>query len=310
MLIKKIILYKNYTIIIYKDQNCISELSLEFPDVDFQSCYTKVQQEYRITLNLIIVIVDKRGVKIPSTFYSFYHPLSGFKLDAEKICKNETIVVVESLTSSLDKNDTYYQTQTSLTSQGINIFDINDPFYTDLCYDFENPLKKDIPLNDRVKYLYPNVSLCDEGCQMDGIDLDTMTALCNCKFNDISNNKIVNENPLLESAVGEVFDLIKSSNILVMKCGDHLFDNFTSSFGGIFSLVSLAGHLGCTVLYFIFGKNQIRIYIYNVYEKFTSFIEKAKSTINFAPPKRSLKNTEKLRDKLIKNKNKKSVKFN
>ena len=88
---------KNYTIIIYKDQNCISELSLEFPDVDFQSCYTKVQQEYRIIRNLIIVIVDKRGVKIPSTFYSFYHPLSGFKLDAKKICKNETIVVVESL---------------------------------------------------------------------------------------------------------------------------------------------------------------------------------------------------------------------
>ena len=132
---------KNYTIIIYKDTNCISELSLEFPEVDFQSCYTKVQQKYGITEQLIIVIVDKISGKIPSTFYSFYHPLSGSKLDAENICKNETIVVIESLTSVLSKNDTYYEAQTSLTSQGINIFDLNDPFYTDICYDYENPIK-------------------------------------------------------------------------------------------------------------------------------------------------------------------------
>ena len=68
----------------------------------------------------------------------------------ERICRNETIVVVESLNSVLNKNDSFYETQNSLTSQGINIFDINDPFYTDICYDFDNPLKKDILLNDKI----------------------------------------------------------------------------------------------------------------------------------------------------------------
>ena len=301
---------KKYSIIIYENRDCISELSLEMPKVDFKDCYDKVKRTYHINEDLIIVIIDKKDKNKDQTYFSFFHPLSGQKLDADEICKDETIEVTQNLTSKLSEDNENYELQTFLTDQGINIFDMNDPFYTDICFDFDNPSDRDIPLSERITAIYPDVSLCDEGCQMDGIDLDTMTALCNCKFNDISNNKIVNENPLLESAVGEVFDLIKSSNILVMKCGDHLFDNFTSSFGGIFSLVSLAGHLGCTVLYFIFGKNQIRIYIYNIYEKFTSFIEKAKSTINFAPPKRSLKNTEKLRDKLIKNKNKKSVKFN
>ena len=301
---------KKYSIIIYENRDCISELSLEMPKVDFKDCYDKVKRTYHINEDLIIVIIDKKDKNKDQTFFSFFHPLSGQKLDADEICKDETIEVTQNLTSKLSEDNENYELQTFLTDQGINIFDMNDPFYTDICFDFDNPSDRDIPLSERITAIYPDVSLCDEGCQMDGIDLDTMTALCNCKFNDISNNKIVNENPLLESAVGEVFDLIKSSNILVMKCGDHLFDNFTSSFGGILSLVSLAGHLGCTVLYFIFGKNQIRIYIYNIYEKFTSFIEKAKSTINFAPPKRSLKNTEKLRDKLIKNKNKKSVKFN
>ena len=301
---------KKYSIIIYENRDCISELSLEMPKVDFKDCYDKVKRTYHINEDLIIVIIDKKDKNKDQTYFSFFHPLSGQKLDADEICKDETIEVTQNLTSKLSEDNENFELQTFLTDQGINVFDMNDPFYTDICFDFDNPSDRDMPLSERITAIYPDVSLCDEGCQMDGIDLDTMTALCNCKFNDISNNKIVNENPLLESAVGEVFDLIKSSNILVMKCGDHLFDNFTSSFGGILSLVSLAGHLGCTVLYFIFGKNQIRIYIYNIYEKFTSFIEKAKSTINFAPPKRSLKNTEKLRDKLIKNKNKKSVKFN
>ena len=160
------------------------------PDVDFHSCYSKVQQKYNIHENLVIVVVYKKELNNPSTYYSFYNPKSGFKLYAEEICKDDTIVGVESLNSVLDKNNTYYETQTTLTSQGINIFDINDPFYTDICYDFDNPLKKDIPLNDRIKDIFPDAKLCDEGCQYTGINLDDMTATCDCKFNDISNSNI------------------------------------------------------------------------------------------------------------------------
>jgi len=45
---------------IYKTQFCIKELPLDMPDVDFQSCYSKVQQEYNIQENLIIVVVYKK----------------------------------------------------------------------------------------------------------------------------------------------------------------------------------------------------------------------------------------------------------
>ena len=53
----------------------------------------------------------------------------------------------------------------SLTEQGINIFDLNDPFYKDICYDFDNPFKRDIALRDRVREAYPNATLCEEGCR-------------------------------------------------------------------------------------------------------------------------------------------------
>ena len=281
---------KNYSIIIYKDSNCISELSLEMPDVDFQSCYIKVQQEYGITDKLIIVIVDKRQVKIPSTFYSFYHPLSGVKLDAEKICKNETITVVESLTAVLNKNNTNYATQTSLTSQGINIFDINDPFYTDICYDFDNPLKKDIPLNDRIKDLFPNVSLCDEGCQMKGINLEDMTSTCDCKFNDIANNNAIKDNAIMNEAFGEIFDLINSSNILVFKCFKYIFKHFSLSIGGWISLTLIISHLAMTSIYFTFQSFKTTKYIYSLTKDYISYISSKSKKRNNNPPKRNVAN--------------------
>ena len=301
-------LYTNdyYDIIIYENRECVEELSLEMPKVDFKDCYEKVKREYGIEEELIIVIINKKDKNGGQTYYSFFHPESGFKLNADEICKNETIVVSQNLTTILSESNQNFEIQSSLTDQGINIFDLNDPFYTDLCYDFENPYDRDIPLSERISTIYPDVELCDEGCQMDGIDLDTMTASCNCQFNDISNSNVIKDNALLDSVAGEVFDLISASNILVMTCYDYIFKYFSNSYGGIITLVSIAGHLVSATIYFVVGRNQIKVYVYNIYENFLSFIEKA-GLIKNAPPKKSIKN-ETLRDKL-KN-NKKGVNFN
>ena len=181
--------------------------------VDFQDCYDKVKGFYHIEEDLVITVVDKKNTNNPSSSYSFFHPKSGIKLDAENICKDDVIVVKENLTTILNTNDTKYELQSSLTDQGINIFDVNDPFYTDLCFDYDNPKKRDMPLSVRIKHVFPNVTLCNDGCQMDGINLEDMTATCNCKFNDITNNEVIKDNAVLDSMVGEIFDIINSSNI-------------------------------------------------------------------------------------------------
>ena len=283
--------HSNYDIIIYKDTNCIKELSLEMPDVNFQSCYEKVQQEIGIYDYLIIVIVVKKEIKNPTTFYSFYHPKSGLKLDADKICKDDTIIVLENLNSVLDKNDTYYETQTSLTSQGINIFDVNDPFYTDICYDFDNPLKKDIPLNDRIKYIYPNASLCDDGCQYKGINLEDMTSTCDCKFNDITNNNIIKDNAFMNEAVGEIVDIINSSNILVFKCFKFIFKHFAKSYGGWISLILITTHIGMTLLYFLLDSVKVRKYIFSLTYNYIKILQNSGKKNGLLPPKRNLGNT-------------------
>ena len=279
-------LYNNekYRVMIYKNGDCITELSVEMPNVDFQSCYEKVKTKYNIDQRLIIVIVEKLELNNAQTFYSFYHPLSGFKLDADEVCKNETIVVTESLNSVLAKNDTnVYEAQNSLISQGINIFDLNDPFYTDLCYDFDNPIKKDIPLNDRIKILYPDVELCDDGCEIKGINLEDMTSTCDCLFNDLSNSNIIKENPLMESAFGEVFDLINNSNILVLKCFKNIFTHFSSSIGGWITLSLILGQSGLTLTFFLVQSTQVNKYLFNLTKNYIKFIKTKKPK---APPKK------------------------
>ena len=278
-------LYENdfYNILLYKNPNIIYDFSLKMSKVDFKDCYDKVKNAYGIQEDLIITVVDTKNTKSPSSSYAFFHPKSGIKLDAENICKDEVIVVKENLTSILNENDTKYELQSSLTGQGINIFDVNDPFYTDLCFDFKNPKKRDIPLSDRIKNVFPNITLCNDGCQMDGINLEDMTATCNCKFNDITNNEMIKDNAVLDSMVGEIFDLINSSNIFVVKCYKYIFKYFKNSISGILTTSIIALNLILTYIFFAKQFFKISEYIKSLMYRYLTYL-----TIPFqnAPPKR------------------------
>ena len=291
---KHISLYnnQNYSVMVYKTASCINELSLEMPNVDFQSCYQKVQAAYNITQDLIISIAEKKDTSNPKTFFSFFHPVSGEKLNADEICQNDTIVVQENLNELLNKNDTFYEVQNYFAAQGINIFDKSDPFFTDICYDFDNPLKKDIPINDRVTYFFPNVSLCDEGCQYNGINLEDMTASCDCKFNDISNNALFKDNPIMDTMVGEIFDLISSSNLLVFKCFKYIFKHFSRSIGGWICLVLIIAQIAMVLLYFLFELPKLKIYLFSLTNRYISFISNKTRLESSTPPKRTIGNTK------------------
>ena len=280
---------ENYSVMIYKKSYCITELNLEMPNIDFQQCYNKVKKAYNISADqdLIISIVEKtlQGLN-PITFFSFFHPLSGQKLDADEICKDDTIIVEENLNELLNKNNTYYSAMTSLTDQGINIFDLNDPFFIDLCYDFDNPLKKDVPLNDRVTYFYPNVELCDDGCQIQAINIEDMSVKCDCKFNDITNNALLKDNALMDTMAGQIFDLINSSNLLVFKCIKYMFTHFSTSIGGWLSLILILAHIGMILLYFLIELNKMKIFLYSFTNRYIAHLPKNTKSNSNAPPKK------------------------
>lgn len=299
-------LYTNdvFKILIYKNSECFTKLNLYIPSVDFNDCYDKVKSYYSINEDLVIVIVEKLGQNNPYTLYSFYHPISSQKLDAEKICQNISITVKENLYSLLDETSPNYNNLISLTDQKINIFDLSDSFYTDLCYDYESPYDKDVPLADRIKVFYPNVTLCDSGCTNKGINLDDMTSICDCSFVDVEKSNIVKDNVILDNLFGDALDFINESNILVLKCYKYIFKYFTRSIGGWICLIILIGEVFLTIIFYLFELGKLQIYVFNLTGSYLDFLGKTKRRssihldLDLAPPKKKVKFSKEVEDKI------------
>ena len=97
-------------------------------------------------------------------------------------------------------------------NMGVDVLNINDDFFTNLCYAFSSS-DNDMILEDRIKYIFQNYSLCEEGCTYNNLDITQRSISCDCK---IKGNISTVTNPL-------VFDSGKNpsffdSNIGVSKC--------------------------------------------------------------------------------------------
>jgi hypothetical protein len=100
---------------------------------------------------------------------------------------------------------------------GVDILNINDDFFTNLCYAFSSS-NNDMILEDRIKYIFQNYSLCEQGCSYNNLDIVTRSIACDCK---IQGNISTVVNPLVFDTGKETsfFD----SNIGVSKCYNLVF---------------------------------------------------------------------------------------
>ena len=281
---------KKFNIIIYKDSSCIQSQDLKMPTIDFLDCSEKVKKFYNIT-ELIAAVADRKTTKNPTSFIGFYHPISGIQLDSDTLCKNSDIEINENLYALLDEksnnSNKNYFLQISLAKQGINIFDRDHDFFNDICFDFNNPLNKDIPLKDRQKAVYPQVKLCDEGCHNQGIDLSSIAAKCNCKYRDMSQS---NFEPLVEDLFGDAFKFIDSSNIEVLKCYKNFLKYFTKSIGGIILLILIIADITFSILFFTVELIKLKRYVLTLTDNYLSYLKDAKKDGKNPPKKLSLGN--------------------
>ena len=269
-----------YSILLYQDSNCIKELSIDMPKIDFGSCYEKVQSTLNgIQEKLIIGLVEKlNGQQKSKISYFFYHPITGEKLDADSICKDEEIIIKENVLSQLNSSNsgTDIETVLFLTEQSINIFDQFDDFYTDICYHYDSPNGKDIPLKERIRIYYPNITICDVGCTNKGVDLNTLESICECKFGNVLNNDLLEENALIKGTLGEIKDLIGNSNLDVLKCYKDVFDKkyFLKNVGSFIIIIIFVFKLIFAILFLSVDMSRIRKYLYDISEAYIKLISK------------------------------------
>ena len=267
--------------ILFKNNDCIDELSLNYSTIDLGSCYNKIQSFYNTTEELIISIMNIKSDKNkPVTLYEVFEPKYGNKIDIEKICQNQTIIIKESVCDYLESS------KTLISKQNIDIFNLSGSFYTDICYHFESLNGKDVPLKDRILSFYPNISLCDDGCTYRGVDLETFKTECECIINNFLNNYSLINGFLYDTIINDAIDLVRETNILVLKCYKDLFySKYYIKNKGSFILISfIIIQIIITFIYFFCDLFTLKKYIYNLTDNYIIYINQAENKNTSNPP--------------------------
>jgi hypothetical protein len=155
----------------------------------------------------------------------------------------------------------------------------------DICFHFKSPNGRDIPLNERIALFYPNITLCDKGCENTGVDLQTLKAKCLCTFNDIMSNDLFSDN-IYGQSIEEIMSILTSLNIGVVKCIKDIFvKEYFIECHGAFIFLSL---FLCQIIFiskFLHDKlYHVRKYIFSLLNSYIEEISKNKN--NFKKKRR------------------------
>ena len=148
-----------------------------------------------------------------------FSPLSGKYLNAEEICFEDKISIIDSIEGKLLESGVDVKILKEIVSEGVDIMDIfnmSSPFYNDVCFQYNS--KKDIALKDRILEYFPNITLCDKGCDLLGINMTTITSICECYYSETKKEDTLKNKILEESQLGDIEKMISRSNLYVIKC--------------------------------------------------------------------------------------------
>ena len=115
--------------------------------------------------------------------------------------------------------------------------------------------------------------MCEEGCESKGVNLTSMESICKCQFSDIVSNEFIEGNALIKGTVGEIADLLSSSNLNVLQCYKDVFkkEYFIKNTGGYIFIFITISEIALAMIFLIDGFPKIIKYVYNLQECFLAF---------------------------------------
>ena len=203
--------------------------------INLGKCEYNLKNEYNISYNdslyILKIEIYKEGMKIPKIEYEVYYPLYNqnlIKLNLS-ICKNEKIdlSIPVKITEDIDK------------------YNSSSGYYNDLCYKSTSQYGTDIIISDRrEEYIYNNMTLCEENCELVGYDYISEKAKCSCsvKINlPLFENIYFDKNRLKQNFM----DINNIANLNLIKCIKNVFNKSLKKNSGFFILIFIY------ILYFI-----------------------------------------------------------
>ena len=134
------------------------------------------------------------------------------------------------------------------------MFNINDPFYQDICTSYTSYGDTDIILSDRINYIYNNDDTrCQPNCKLSKYSEESEYLNCSCSINEEVNN--MNEKFNSKKIYESFFDVLKYSNYKVIKCYNLVFTKYiiTKNIGSNIVVGFILIYLVCLITFIIKG---------------------------------------------------------
>ena len=248
--------------------------------VEFSICEQILRKEYNLsdneTITILQVEIDKlnENALTNQVEYEIYNS-NKTRLNLS-YCKDVKIKVNYEIKDPSLINKTMVSKFSNL---GVDIFNNEDSFFNDICHPYsEND--SDVILKDKVLDIYQNYSLCDNGCDYEEINIDLMTVICSCQIKTELNVKV--SEPVFKTIIEDSF---KNSNFGVILCYNLVFNlDYKRNIGFWIFLCLIFCNIILFIIYFIYGINSIKIYVFQEMRKNNYILN-----IGHSPPLRKTK---------------------
>ena len=233
-------------------------------------CDTILRRKYPINDNdSFIIIKNEISSNKPSQKnlnFEVYEPYSKQKLNLS-LCDSTPINIYFPMELSKSTKQLYDQMKES----GYDMFNINDPFYHDICTPFDSPHGTDILITDRINYIYNNDDTrCQSNCNFSYYSVETQYMECSCSTDvNIKNDNVIKDKFNAKKIYESFYDVLKYSNYNILKCYKIItnINNMERNIGSIISLICFCCYLICLLIYICNGLNSLKVKLKIVLEK-------------------------------------------
>ena len=233
--------------------------------IDLDGCETILRDSYKINETSHLILLKSENLNsIPSernVQYEIFEPLNKTRLNLT-LCEKSDI----NLYFQIELNSETEKLYKDLNKLGYDIFNINDPFYNDICIPYKTQNGTDIILSDRKNDIYyknNNLTTCQDNCIYLKYISESKLLKCKCNINedtiDYKEQKKFTSKKLYES----FYEILKYSNYKIVKCYKLIFYNnpCNSNSGCIIVLILFGIYFLFLIIYIFKGINPLKINI-------------------------------------------------
>ena len=229
--------------------------------IDLNKCESILKQEYHLSDNdSLIILKNEILVNKPSEkniTFGVYDPYNKTKLNLS-VCDGTPIEIYIPIELSKEVKQLYYQIKRS----GYDMFNINDPFYKDICTPYDSQNETDVLLVDRINYFYyNNDTQCQSNCIFSYYFIESKYMQCSCTTNNKINTNNLKKDKFISKKMHEIFyDVLKYSNYNILKCYETItnIEAIKSNIGCIIAFIFFCFFIICLLMYIFKGINPLK----------------------------------------------------